>query len=158
MHLHQVYHIFDNTAFQNNRCTLSKCIIGSFNYPMKGQRVMQQRVNAVTIQLGSEIKTFNDVTILKGSEGLYIETVEKIGTDNDGNDLNQETLTMYPWEKVVSMSWTEKTLIEGVKQAVILEALQEIEGFLEDYEDEEDEDEDSSGDKRDDPSVNPYKE
>jgi hypothetical protein len=65
---------------------------------------------------------------------------------------------MYPWEKVVSMSWTEKTLIEGVKQAVILEALQEIEGFLEDYEDEEDEDEDSSGDKRDDPSVNPYKE
>jgi len=53
------------------------------------------------------------------------------------------------------MSWTEKSLIESVKQAVILEALSEIEGFLEDYEDDEDE-EDDDGDKRDDPNVNPY--
>jgi len=55
----------------------------------------------------------------------------------------------------VSMSWTEKSLIESVKQAVILEALSEIEGFLEDYEDDEDEEDDDS-DKRDDPNVNPY--
>ena len=55
------------------------------------------------------------------------------------------------------MAWTEKTLIETVKQGVILEALSEIEGFLDEYEDEEDEEEgESSGDKRDDPKVNPY--
>jgi len=115
---------------------------------------MQQKVNSVTVQAGSEEKIFEDVLILKGSEGLYIETVEKIGTDNEGKDLLQPRLTMYPWEKVISMSWTEKTLIDAVKQGVILEALQEIEDFLEDYED--DEEEDSSGDKRDDPEVNPY--
>ena len=118
---------------------------------------MQQKVNSVTVLLGSEDKTFDDVTILKGSEGLYIETVEKIGTDNDGNDLNQQRLTMFPWERVVSMSWTEKTLIESVKQGVILEALQDLEGFLEDYEDEDEEDTPTeSGDARDDPTVNPY--
>lgn len=115
---------------------------------------MQQKVNSVTIQIGSEEKILQDVFILKGSEGLYIETNEKIGVDNEGNDLMQPTLSMYPWEKVITMSWTEKTLIESVKQGVILEALQEIEGFLEDYEDDE-EDEDT-GDKRDDPKVNPY--
>jgi hypothetical protein len=53
------------------------------------------------------------------------------------------------------MAWTEKTLIEQVKQGVMLEALSEIEDFLEDYEDEDDEEEGDS-DKRDDPTVNPY--
>jgi hypothetical protein len=90
-----------------------------------------------------------------------VESTNKIGTDNDGNDLIQEVLTMYPWEKVVSLAWTEKTLIESVKQAVVLEALQDLEGFLDDYEDEEEEDEvpksdQSNSDKRDDPKVNPY--
>tara|TARA_B100000035_G_C20957940_1_gene535111 strand:- start:313 stop:669 length:357 start_codon:yes stop_codon:yes gene_type:complete len=117
---------------------------------------MQQKVNSVTILAGTEQLTFEDVQILKGSEGLYIETVEKIGTDNEGKDLTQNKLTMYPWERVLSMSWTENTLIDTVKQGVILEALQEIEGFLEDYDDEEEEGEDDSSDKRDDPKVNPY--
>ena len=58
---------------------------------------MQQKVNSVTVQLGSEEKTYEDVIILKGSEGLYIETQEKIGTDNEGNDLLQAKLTMFPW-------------------------------------------------------------
>jgi hypothetical protein len=115
---------------------------------------MQQKVNSVTVQLGSTELTLDEVLILRGSEGLYIETEEKIGVDNEGKDLMQSKLTMYPWERVVSMSWTEKTLIDTVKQGVILEALQEIEGFLEDYEDEEEDD--SVGDKRDDPKVNPY--
>lgn len=114
---------------------------------------MQQKVNSVTVQVSNGEKTFDDVFILKGSEGLYIETVEKIGTDNEGKDLNQQRLTMYPWEKILSMSWTEKTLIDSVKQAVILEALQDLEEFLEDYDDEDEED---TGDKRDDPEVNPY--
>jgi hypothetical protein len=117
---------------------------------------MQQKVNSVTIQVGSEELTLTDVMILKGSEGLYVETTEKIGTDNEGKDLLQPKLTMYPWEKVITMSWTEKTLIETVKQGVILEALSEIESFLEDYEDDEDDEEGTSGDKRDDPKVNPY--
>ena len=125
---------------------------------MKGVRVMQQKVNAVSVMAGSEEKVFEDVMILKGAEGLYIETVEKIGTDNDGNDLTQNVLTMYPWEKIVSLAWKENTLIESVKQAVILEALQDLEGFLDDYEEDE-EDEESptpTEDKRDDPKVNPY--
>lgn len=122
---------------------------------MKGVRFMQQKVNAVSVMAGKEEKVFEDVTILKGSEGLYIETTEKIGTDNEGNDLNQTVLTMYPWEKIVSLSWNEPTLIESVKQAVILEQLQDLEGFLDDY-DEEDEEAPSTEDKRDDPKVNPY--
>ena len=128
---------------------------------MKGLRVMQQKVNTVTVLVGAEEKVYNDAIILKGAEGLYVESTNKIGTDNDGNDLIQEVLTMYPWEKVVSLAWTEKTLIESVKQAVVLEALQDLEGFLDDYEDEEEEDEvpksdQSNSDKRDDPKVNTY--
>ena len=127
---------------------------------MKGLRVMQQKVNTVTVLVGAEEKVYSDTTILKGAEGLYVESTNKIGTDNDGNDLIQEVLTMYPWEKVVSLAWTEKTLIESVKQGVILEALQDLEGFLDDYEDEEDElsetPTESTTDKRDDPKVNPY--
>jgi hypothetical protein len=128
---------------------------------MKGLRVMQQKVNTVTVLVGAEEKVYSDAIILKGAEGLYVESTNKIGTDNDGNDLIQEVLTMYPWEKVVSLAWTEKTLIESVKQGVILEALQDLEGFLDDYEDEDEEEEDtkadeSNSDKRDDPKVNPY--
>lgn len=128
---------------------------------MKGLRVMQQKVNTVTVLVGAEEKVYSDAIILKGAEGLYVESTNKIGTDNDGNDLIQEVLTMYPWEKVVSLAWTEKTLIESVKQGVILEALQDLEGFLDDYEDEDEEEEDtkadeSNSDRRDDPKVNPY--
>ena len=116
---------------------------------------MQQKVNSVRIKVGAEEVELKDVNILKGSEGLYVETQEKIGTDNEGKDLLQGTLTMYPWENVITMAWTENTLIEQVKQGIILEALSEIEDFLEDYEDEE---ETGDSDKRDDPNVNPYSE
>ena len=59
--------------------------------------------------------------------------------------------------RVISQSWTENTLIEAVKQAVILEALQDLEDFLDDYEDEEeDESPTESTDTRDNPAVNPY--
>lgn len=118
---------------------------------------MQQKVNEVVIMIGSTEKSYKDVTILKGSEGIYIETNDKIGTDNEGNDLYQPKLTMYPWERVVSQSWTENTLIESVKQAVILEALQDLEDFLEDYEEDEEESAPTeSKDSRDNPAVNPY--
>ena len=120
---------------------------------------MQQKVNTVTVLAGTEEKVYEDVVILKGAEGLYVESSKKIGTDTEGNDLIQAVLTMYPWERVVSLAWSENSLIESVKQSVILEALQDLEGFLEDYEDEVDEvdEEDSTkSDKRDDPKVNPY--
>ena len=122
---------------------------------------MQQKVNTVTVLIGTTEKVYEDVIILKGAEGLYVESSEKIGTDNEGNDLSQGLLTMYPWERVVSLAWSEKTLIETVKQGVILEALQDLEGFFDEYEDEEESDtpetpSDSKSDKRDDPKVNPY--
>lgn len=126
---------------------------------MKGVTFMQQKVNTVLVAAGKEEKEYKDVTILKGAEGLYIETTEVIGTDPEGKDLTQNVLTMYPWEKVLSLSWNENTLIESVKQAVILEALQDLDGFLDDYEDEDEEEEspsDDKSDKRDDPKVNPY--
>ena len=115
---------------------------------------MQQKVNSVRIKVGAEEVELKDVNTLKGSEGLYVETQEKIGTDNEGKDLLQTTLTMYPWENVITMAWTENTLIEQVKQGIILEALSEIEDFLEDYDNDEEEADDS--DKRDDPNINPY--
>ena len=117
---------------------------------------MQQKVNSVRIKVGAEEVELKDVNILKGSEGLYVETQEKIGTDNEGKDLLQPTLTMYPWENVITVAWTENTLIEQVKQGIILEALSEIEDFLEDYDNDEEEADDS--DKRDDPNINPYSE
>ena len=117
---------------------------------------MQQKVNSVRIKVGAEEVELKDVNILKGSEGLYVETQEKIGTDNEGKDLLQTTLTMYPWENVITMAWTENTLIEQVKQGIVLEALSEIEDFLEDYDNDEEEADDS--DKRDDPNINPYSE
>jgi hypothetical protein len=125
---------------------------------------MQQKVNLVTIAGIEGAIEYSDVLILRGQEGIYIETTDKIGTDNDGKDLIQNKLVMYPWEKVVSLAWTEDTLIESVKQAAILEALQDLEEFLEDYEDDEEETADdpageldeSTGDARDDPKVNPY--
>ena len=117
---------------------------------------MQQKVNSVVVKSEPENTTFEDVQILKGAEGLYIETIEKIGTDTEGKDLMQTRLTMYPWETIVSLSWTEPTLIEQTKQTIILEALQDIEGFLEDYESEDEEEEDESTDARDNPKVNPY--
>ena len=118
---------------------------------------MQQKVNSVRIKVGSEEVELTDVVMLRGSEGLYVETSEKIGTDNEGKDLMQSRLTMYPWENIITMAWTEQTLIDQVKQGVMLEALSEIEDFLDDYDDEEEEDESSSdSDKRDDPTVNPY--
>jgi len=128
---------------------------------MKGVTFMQQKVNTVTVLAGAEEKTYEDVTILKGAEGLYVESTKIIGTDPEGKDLIQAVLTMYPWERVVSLAWSENSLIEAVKQSVILEALQDLEGFLEDYEDdieevEEAEEDSSKSDKRDDPKVNPY--
>ena len=120
---------------------------------------MQQKVNSVRIKVGSEEVELKDVVMLRGSEGLYVETSEKIGTDNEGKDLMQTTLTMYPWENIITMAWTEQTLIDQVKQGVMLEALSEIEDFLDEYDDDEgEEEEDSTSDKRDDPSVNPYNE
>jgi hypothetical protein len=132
---------------------------------------MQQKVNQVTIAGIDGAIEYTDVLILRGQEGIYIETDEIIGKDNDGNDLNQNKLIMYPWEKVLSLTWTEKTLIESVKQAAILEALQDLEEFLEDYEEDDDESDDneseddvvsltesaeSSDDTRDNPEINPY--
>ena len=130
---------------------------------------MQQKVNLVTIAGAEGAIEYTDVLILRGQEGIYIETTERIGKDDDGNDLNQNKLVMYPWEKVVSLAWTEKTLIESVKQAAIMEALQDLEEFLDDYDDDdEDEVEETKEtvgtpaestedeDTRDNPEINPY--
>jgi hypothetical protein len=123
---------------------------------------MQQKVNLVTVAGTNEPIEYNDVTILKGQEGIYVETIKVIGKDDEDNDIVQNQLIMYPWEKIISLTWTENTLIESIKQGVILEALQDLEDFLEDYDEEEEDGEDevpvqTDTKARDDPGVNPYK-
>jgi len=123
---------------------------------------MQQKVNLVTVAGTNEPIEYNDVTILKGQEGIYVETTKVIGKDDEDNDIIQNQLIMYPWEKIISLTWTENTLIESIKQGVILEALQDLEDFLEDYDEEEEDGEDevsvqTDTKARDDPGVNPYK-
>ena len=141
---------------------------------------MQQKVNRVELLLGGETKIVENCQVIKHDEGLYIETEIKIGTDNEGEDLMQKQLILYPWERVLTLTWTDPTLIESVKEAAILEVLDpegELEGFLEQLvlpsteievpestEKEEPEvliepdsdKEETSSDRRDDPNYNPY--
>ena len=108
---------------------------------MKGVRTMQQKVNRVEILLSEGTKVIEDCYVIKHDEGLYIETEEKIGTDNEGKSLMQKQLVLYPWEKVSALTWTDPSLIESVKEQAILEVLDpdgELEDFLDQLESVED--------------------
>lgn len=115
---------------------------------------MQVKANRVVIKTTDDTNlSLEEVNIIKGSPGLYVEREVKIGVDNDGNDLNQRQLLLIPWERVVEIVWTETTLVDQIKEFVILTQLEDFSDILEELEDELSDAADSSEDK----GENPYK-
>ncbi len=115
---------------------------------------MQVKANRVIIRTSDDTDlSLEDVNIIKGSPGLYVEMQKKIGVDNDGNDLNQRQLLLIPWERVVEVNWTEPTLIDQVKEFVILTQLEDFSDILEELEEELSD----ASDAVDDKGENPYK-
>ncbi len=117
---------------------------------------MQLKINRAIVRVGSEEKSHTDVVGIKGEFGLYVEYEDKIGTDNEGNDLTQKKLVMYPWEKVELLEWSENTLIEQVKELVILSQLEDLLEELEGYGDEDEEETPTPAATPDSKASNPY--
>ena len=91
---------------------------------------MQVKANRViAVDEKSNAREFNDVDVIKGTFGLYIEFTDVIGKDNEGKDLTQLKLQLFPWEKVLLLEWNEKSLIESVKEFVILTQLEDFTTF-----------------------------
>ena len=98
---------------------------------------MQVKANRViVVDEAGEPKHLNDVEVIKGTYGLYVEYTDIIGKDTEGKDLTQAKFTMFPWEKVLLLEWNEKTLIEQVKEFVILTQLEDFTDILEELEEE----------------------
>ena len=100
---------------------------------------MQVKANLVIVaKPDGTNQTFENVNVIQGGNGLFIEHEVIIGKDNEGNDLKRNTFTLYPWEKVSLMEWNEPTLIEQVKEFVILTELEDCTDLLEELQDEMD--------------------
>ena len=88
---------------------------------------MQVKANLVIVaKPDGTNQTFENVNVIQGGNGLFIEHEVIIGKDNEGNDLKRNTFTLFPWEKVSLMEWNEPTLIEQVKEFVILTELEDF--------------------------------
>ena len=82
---------------------------------------MQVKANLVIVaKPDGTNQTFENVNVIQGGNGLFIEHEVIIGKDNEGNDLKRNTFTLFPWEKVSLMEWNEPTLIEQVKNSLSL--------------------------------------
>jgi len=100
---------------------------------------MQVKANLVIVaKPDGTNQTFENVNVIQGGNGLFIEHEVIIGKDNEGNDLKRNTFTLFPWEKVSLMEWNEPTLIEQVKEFVILTELEDFTDLLEELQDEMD--------------------
>ena len=96
---------------------------------------MQVKANRIlTLDEKNEVKEFVDVEAIKGTFGLYIDFTDVIGKDSEGKDLSQRKLQLFPWEKVLLLEWNENTLIESVKEFVILTQLEDFADILEELE------------------------
>lgn len=118
---------------------------------VKANRVVVLNEKASTVEL-------NDVEVIKGTYGLYVEHTVVIGTDTEGKELTQKQFQMFPWEKVLLLEWNEKSLIESVKEFVILTQLEDFADILEELEDELGlgEPEETPTDSKAEPASNPY--
>lgn len=96
---------------------------------VKANRVIVLDETATAVEL-------KDIEVIKGTYGLYVEHTVVIGSDREGKDLTQKKFQMYPWEKVILLEWNERTLIESVKEFVILTQLEDFTDILEELEDE----------------------
>ena len=100
---------------------------------------MQVKANLVIVaKPDGTNQTFENVNVIQGGNGLFIEHEVIIGKDNEGKDLKRNTFTLFPWEKVSLMEWNEPTLIEQVKEFVILTELEDFTDLLEELQDEMD--------------------
>jgi hypothetical protein len=123
---------------------------------------MQQKANEVHLLLNSEIVILKDIKIIETEDGLYAEDSFKLGTDEEGKDINQRRLTYYRRECVLKILWTEDALVDSTKENVLAEMIQDkFEHLLDTYEEDYDDAEETivgtpKADRRDDPRFNPY--
>jgi len=118
---------------------------------------MQVKANRVIVaNHDGSVSEFENVEVIQGGNGLYIDHKVVIGTDPEGKDIFQQRLSLYPWEKISLLEWNEPTLIEQVKEFVILTELEDFADLLEEIQEEMEEQEqapakEATGSKEDNP-------
>jgi hypothetical protein len=111
---------------------------------------MQVKASSIKVHTAnSEEKEYTNVSILLSDFGVYIKE------DN--------TLRLFPWEKVLEISWDDMNVIERVWAEAVLETLEDFmdEDFMDELEEEEAappavETTPEKEAKPDDPESNPY--
>lgn len=121
---------------------------------------MQVKANRVIVaKHDGSVTEFENVEVIQGGNGLFVEHKVVIGTDTEGKDILQPRFSLFPWEKVSLLEWNEPTLIEQVKEFVILTELEDFAELLEEISEEMGEEEPHgetrSQDKEKD-ETNPY--
>ena len=115
---------------------------------------MQVKANRVIVANHDGSTTeFTNVDVIQGGNGLFVEHKVVIGKDNENNDIVQQRFSLFPWEKVSLLEWNEPTLIEQVKEFVILTELEDFAELLEEIQDDMGEEAPAEEDK----GENPYK-
>ena len=118
---------------------------------------MQQRVNEVHLKIDGEELVIKDIEVIETEDGLYLEDIEVLGKNEEGEDISTPRLTYYPSKYLKKMIWNEKALVDKVKELVISELVADkFESLLDMYEDDEDVEPETTP-HRDDPTENPYK-
>lgn len=98
---------------------------------------MQVKANRVIVaQHDGSVTEFENVEVIQGGNGLFVEHKVVIGTDAEGKDIVQPRFSLFPWEKVGLLEWNEPTLIEQVKEFVILTELEDFAELLEEISEE----------------------
>lgn len=98
---------------------------------------MQVKANRVIVaQHDGTVTEFENVEVIQGGNGLFVEHKVVIGTDTEGKDILQPRFSLFPWEKVSLLEWNEPTLIEQVKEFVILTELEDFAELLEELSEE----------------------
>ena len=118
---------------------------------------MQIKTNLLEVRDDAGVKTFTDVDTIQDGTGVFIFAEETIGTDNEGAPIVQKQLIFYAWSKVEKMLWHESTLIDAVRQNILMDMEEDLADALGLYDDdEEDEEAFEAKPNKDDPKNNPY--
>lgn len=114
---------------------------------------MQVKANRVIVaNHDGTVSEFTNVEVIQGGNGLFVDHSVVIGKDNEGKDITQQRFTLFPWEKVALLEWNEPTLIEQVKEFVILTELEDFADLLEEIQEEME----GQGSPEEDKEDNPY--
>tara|TARA_B100000963_G_scaffold362053_2_gene402771 strand:- start:4983 stop:5348 length:366 start_codon:yes stop_codon:yes gene_type:complete len=118
---------------------------------------MQVKANRVIVANHDGSTTeFENVEVIQGGNGLFIDHKVVIGVDNDGKNIVQSRFSLFPWEKVSLLEWNEPTLIEQVKEFVILTELEDFADLLEEIQEEMGEQEEGEETPSKSDEANPY--